>query len=278
MKNYADELLHEELSSAQKKIVKVRTRSEWLGRYFETFVMPAITGVPNKGDDLLGVPPPTESPEVEVSDDEILRCRKIAQFAQVLPVEDVEQVIDMVDSITRMPCGCRFISIGKTDKRYCFGLGVDKWGKLGKFPDAASSLETLDKEEAKKIFRKYDKEGLIHTIWTGVTPYAIEICNCDRDCRPYKEYIEKGAASRFFRAEYICKVDWELCRGCKSCIRQCQFGAKFYSSVLSKVHVDPTKCFGCGVCRAVCPNQAITLVPRKEHPEAANLWLRKAPR
>jgi len=278
MENYAEELLHEELSLAQKSIVKVRTRSQWLDRYFETSVMPAITGVPKKGDDLLGVPSSTKSPEVQPSEDEILRRRKVAQFAQVLPIEDVGEVIDMVDSITRMPCGCRFISTGKTDKRYCFGLGVDKWGILGKFPDAASSLEILDKEEAKRIFRKYDKEGLIHTIWTGVTPYAIQICNCDRDCRPYKEYVEKEGAPRFFRAEYICKVDWELCKGCRSCIRQCQFGAKFYSSVLSKVHIDPTRCFGCGVCRAVCPNQAITLVARQEDPEAANLWLRKTAR
>jgi hypothetical protein len=31
---------------------------------------------------------------------------------------------------------------------------MDKWNILGKFPDAASSLEVLDKEEAKRIFRQ----------------------------------------------------------------------------------------------------------------------------
>ena len=200
MKNYAEALLHEELSSAQKKIVKVRTRSEWLAPYFETSVMPAITGVSKEGDDLLGVPSSAESPEAQLGDEEILNRRKVAQFAQLLPIEDVEQVIDIVDSITRMPCGCRFTSTGKTDKRYCFGLGVDKWGILGKFPDAASSLEVLDKEDANRIFRKYDKEGLVHTIWTGLTPYAVQICNRDRDCMPYREYIEKGRSSRFYRS------------------------------------------------------------------------------
>jgi len=57
--------------------------------------------------------------------------------------------------------------------------------------DAASSLEVLDKEEAKRIFRQYDEEGLIHSIWTGVTPYVVGMCNCDRDCGAYKWYIEK---------------------------------------------------------------------------------------
>ena len=274
MKNYADELLHEELSSTQKKSVKATTRLELNNRYFEDFLMPAISGVSATRDYLSGAPLSTEPPEVEPSEDEIVEDRKVIQFGQVLPIEDVEEVIDMVDSITRMPCGCRFISTGKTDKRYCFGFGVDKWGMLGKYPDAASSLEVLDREEAKRIFREYDEEGLAHTIWTAVTPYVFAMCNCDRDCGAYKRYIEKRGAPTFFRAEYVCQIDWDLCTGCKSCMSQCQFGAQFYSSALSKVYIDPARCFGCGVCRAACPTEAITLLPRREDPEAANVWLK----
>jgi NAD-dependent dihydropyrimidine dehydrogenase PreA subunit len=278
MKNYAEDLLHEELSSTQKNIVKTATRVEWINGFFENFVMPAISDLSKARDELQGLPPSTEPQEIQPSDDEIVEGLKVAHFGQVLPIEDVEQVIDMVDSITRMPCGCRFISTGKTDKRYCFGLGVDKMGILGKFPDAASSLEVLDREEVKTIFRKYDEEGLIHSIWTAVTPYVIGLCNCDRDCMAYKGYIEKGGVPSFFRAEYICQINWDLCTGCKSCMSQCQFGAQFYSSALSKVYIDPTKCFGCGVCRAPCPNEAITLVPRQKEPEAANVWLKNIPR
>ncbi|MGB5931447.1 MAG: 4Fe-4S binding protein [Anaerolineae bacterium] len=277
MKNYADELLHEELSSTKKEIVKATTRVEWIDSFFENFVIPASSGVSRERDESEGARPSTEPPEVQPSEDEIVARMKVDHFGQVLPIEDVEEVIDMVDSITRMPCGCRFITTGKTDKRYCFGLGVDKWGILGKFPDAASSLEVLEKEEAKRIFREYDEEGLMHTIWTAVTPYVIGICNCDRDCGAYKWYIEKRGTPSFFRAEYVCQVDWDLCTGCKSCISQCQFGAQFYSSALSKVYIDSTRCFGCGVCRAACPNDAITLVARQEHPEAASVWLRDTP-
>jgi len=118
----------------------------------------------------------------------------------------------------------------------------------------------------------------MHSIWTGITPYVIGMCNCDRDCGAYKGYIEMRGAPSFFRAEYICQVDWDLCSGCKSCMSQCQFGAQFYSSALAKVYIDPSRCFGCGVCRAVCPNDAIALLPRQESPEAANVWLRDAVR
>ena len=273
MKNYSDELLHQELSSRQKEIAEASSRIETRLRFFENRVIPAITGVPGPEDQSQDA----SGSMAQLSEKEMAKRRKVS-FGQVLPIEDVEQVIDIADSITRFACGCRFITTGKTDKRYCFGLGVDKQGILGKFPDAASSLEVLSKKEAKKSFREYDKEGLLHTIWTDIVPYVDTLCNCDRDCQPYKGYIENEGVTRFFRAEYICQTDWDLCRGCKSCMSQCQFGAKFYSSTLSKVYIDPARCFGCGVCRAACPNDAIALVPRGEVPEAANIWLKKTPK
>jgi Pyruvate/2-oxoacid:ferredoxin oxidoreductase delta subunit len=55
---------------------------------------------------------------------------------------------------------------------------------------------------------------------------------------------------------------------------QCQFGAQFYSSAMEKVYIDPSRCFGCGVCRAACPNDAIRMLPRQEDIVAAGLWLR----
>jgi len=273
MKNYSDELLHQKLSSGQKEIAEASSRIETRLRFFENQVIPAITGVPEPQEQSQDA----SGSKTQLSEKEMAKRRKVS-FGQVLPIEDIEQVIDIADSITRFACGCRFISTGKTDKRYCFGLGVDKQGILGKFPDAASSLEVLSKKEAKKSFREYDKEGLIHTIWTDIAPYVDTLCNCDRDCLQYKRYIENEGVPRFFRAEYICQTDWEFCRGCKSCMSQCQFGAKFYSSTLSKVYIDPARCFGCGVCRAACPNDAIALVPRDEVPEAANIWLKKTPK
>ena len=276
MKNYADALLYEGLSAIQKDAVAATTRFEWNNRFWKDFVLPAIGGIPKTPE----VPQDTRSvvasPQVQPSEDAIVAHRKIEHFGQVLPIEDVEKVIDLVDSITRMPCGCRFLTTGKADKRYCFGLGMDKWAILGQYPDAAASLEVLDKEEAKKIFRRLDEEGLMHSIWTGVTPYVVGMCNCDHDCGAYKSYIEMRGAPSFFRAEYICRIDWDLCTGCKACMSQCQFGAQFYSSALGKVYIDPTRCFGCGVCRAACPSDAIGLFPRQESAEAAAIWLRDA--
>ncbi len=274
MKNYSDALLHEELSAAQKGIVGASTRYEWLSRFGELFLLPAA-GLSAAAPEQPAEAAPTEEPAPAApSEAEIVARQQVEHFGQVLPIEDVEKAVDMADSITRLPCGCRYINTGKTDQRYCFGFGIDKQGVLGRFPDASSSLEVLDKPEAKRILRAFDEEGLMHSIWTGVTPYVIGICNCDHDCGAYKSYIEQRGAPYFFRAEYICQVDWDLCTGCKSCMSQCQFGAQFYSSALSRVYIDPGRCFGCGVCRAVCPHDAIALLPREQSPEAAGVWLR----
>lgn len=273
MKNYSDELLYQDLTASQKSRVKAATRYEWANHFWEFFILPAITGntCPEVDNQVLGSSP-------QASEEEIMAQRKLEHFGQVLPIEDVERVIDMASSITRMPCGCRFLTTGKTDKRYCFGLGLDKWDLMGHYPEAAASLEVLEKPEAKQYFRKYDQEGLVHSIWTGVTPYVIGLCNCDHDCGAYKAYIELRGSPRFFRAEYFCQVDWDLCMGCKACMSQCQFGAMFYSSALGKVTIDPQRCFGCGVCRAECAYEAIELTPRRENPKTADLWLGDASR
>lgn len=274
MKNCAEELVHAELSARQKEASRAGTRAEWLGRFGENFLAPAAGGAPQPLERLQMALEPSAELRMPLNEDAVLEERKIVHFGQVLPLEDVEKVIDMVDSLTRLPCGCRFLTTGKTNKRYCFGLGI-LGGRKG-VPGASASLEVLTKEEAKRIIREYDKEGLIHTVWTGVTPYLIGLCNCDHDCLAYKMYIEQRGTPSFFRAEYICRVDPDLCNGCKECISQCQFGAQFYSSGLGKVYIDPTRCYGCGVCRASCNTDAIELLPREQDAQAAGVWLRYA--
>lgn len=286
MKNYSEELLHETLAAEQQAIVEAPTRLDWNSNFIESFVLPAIRNKPElprdepqEAQEVQEVQEVQEAQETEPKPQpntrEILMHRKATHFGQVIPMEDVEKVIEMVDSITRFPCGCRYFTTGKSDKRYCFGLGKNAWGMLSKFPEISPELEVLDKQDALKIIREFDQEGLMHSIWTGVTPFVGGLCNCDRDCGAYRDYIENDGIPTFFHAEYICAVNWDLCSGCKSCMRQCQFGAMFYSSVLAKVYINEVKCFGCGVCRTACPHDAITLILREQNPKAKAIWMRK---
>ncbi len=192
-----------------------------------------------------------------------IRNQKTEHWGQVVPIEDLEQVVDLQDSIVRFPCVCRILTTGHREARYCFGIGVNMAGTLAQYPDA-SSLEVLGREEAKKILRSFDKQGMVHSVWTFKTPYIGAICNCDQDCVAYRLQVKTNLTQVMFRAEYVGLVDWDLCNGCKKCLLNCQFGAIRYSNTMKRATIEMTQCYGCGVCRAVCNKEAITLKPRTD--------------
>lgn len=208
--------------------------------------------------------------------------QKKVHFGQVLPIEDVEHIFGFVTSIIRVACICRQTTVG-TEQRYCYGISMaPQGGKMEEIirgidasyltgPDTMG-LEAMSKDEALANLRQHEKEGLCHSVWTFITPFIGGICNCDRsDCYAMR-YTITGRLPVMFRAEYVAEVNPELCNGCRQCMRVCQFGAIGYSAANKKVVIDPLRCYGCGVCRASCTKDAITLHDRAAVPAAANIW------
>ena len=202
-------------------------------------------------------------------------------FGQVLPLEDVEIILGFVNSIVRVPCICRHVTLGR-EARYCYGVTLGPGGGMGEVlqgidssflagPDIAG-FETFDSQQAVQALAEHEKEGLCHTVWSFVAPFIGGICNCDRsDCMAMKSTVTHGLKV-MFRAEYVASSDPDLCTGCRSCMRLCQFGALGYSAANRKVFVDQTACYGCGVCRSACQKDALTLKPRDQVAAAAGLW------
>jgi ferredoxin len=209
------------------------------------------------------------------------RMKKV-HFGQVVPMEDVKAVFGFVNSIVRLPCICRHVSLGR-EARYCYGVsmgpGGGSWGEIfrdldGSFlsgPDT-DQFEQLSADQAAQAFADHEKEGLCHSVWTFITPFVGGICNCDRaDCMAMRATVTHDFKV-MFRAEYVAEVAADLCAGCRSCMRVCQFGALAYSAATKKAYVDQTACYGCGICRSACQTDAIALKPRAEVQAAANLW------
>jgi ferredoxin len=209
------------------------------------------------------------------------RAKKL-HFGQVLPLEDVREILGFVNSIVRLPCICRHVTLGR-EARYCYGVSMGPGG--GAFgdlvrgmddsfmggPDTAA-FEELTPSQALAAFAEHETEALCHTVWTFMTPFIGGICNCDRsDCMAMRATLRHGPKV-MFRAEYLATVDPEACTGCRSCMRVCQFGALGYSAATRKALVESTACYGCGVCRSACGSDAISLRPRAEVSAAAHLW------
>jgi len=208
--------------------------------------------------------------------------QKRVHYGQVVPIEDMERISGFVNSIVRLPCICRKVTLGK-EKRYCYGLSISPGG--GEFsrllqglehsylkgPDT-SEFEVLTKEEALQALREHEREGLCHTVWTFHTPFIGGLCNCDRsDCIAMKATVTHDFPV-MFRAEYVAMSHPERCNGCRQCMKVCQFGAIAYSGAEEKTTVDARRCYGCGICRAACSQGAISLVDRSSVPASANLW------
>jgi ferredoxin len=210
------------------------------------------------------------------------RRMKQVHYGQVVPIEDIERIFGFVNSITRLACGCRKVTVGG-EQRFCYGISLSPGG--GEFARIVSDanvdfmvgptgegLEALSRDEAVAAFRDHEKQGLCHTVWTFVAPFIGGICNCDRhDCLAMRSTVTYGMPM-MFRAEYVSRVDNDLCNGCRSCMRVCQFGAISYSAAREKAIIDPRMCYGCGICRAVCARGAVTLDDRAAVPAAARIW------
>lgn len=212
----------------------------------------------------------------------MVRKMKKDHYGQVVPLEDVERIFGFVNSVIRVACLCRSITLGK-EKRYCYGLSMGPQG--GKLLEVFDGLdlsfssgpdpkgrEVVSKEEALAQLREYEKEGLCHSVWTFQTPFIAGLCNCDRpDCLALKMTVTHDLPV-MFRGEYVAQADAQQCDGCRRCMQVCQFGAIGFSASEKSVFIDPRRCYGCGICRAVCKSEAIHLTDRIQVPAAANLW------
>ena len=212
----------------------------------------------------------------------VSRKMKKVHYGQVVPIEDIEQIFGFVNSIVRVACFCRHITLG-SEKRYCYGLSLaPDGGKFGKIvagldnsflngPDT-DGFEKLSKDEAIAALRSHEKEGLCHSVWTFHAPFIAGVCNCDRsDCLAMRCTVTEGIPV-MFRAEYVAGVNPGQCNGCRQCMRVCQFGAISYSVSNKKAVIDQRQCYGCGICRSVCAKDAIRLDARHNVPAAAKLW------
>jgi ferredoxin len=205
-----------------------------------------------------------------------VRKQKESHFGQVVPIEDIEAIFPIVNSIVRLPCVCRKATTGK-EVAYCLGISTSPESTMGKLlcnsfdngPDT-SGVDRLTPEEASEFMRGLEHKGVMHSVWTFESPFIGAICNCDsRDCVATRATVHHGLKT-MFKGEYIAQVDMDRCVGCTNCSELCQFDA--LSIVDGKACVDLSKCYGCGSCRAVCAKGAITLADRTSIPAVANDW------
>jgi Pyruvate/2-oxoacid:ferredoxin oxidoreductase delta subunit len=186
-------------------------------------------------------------------------------FGQVVPMEDIREIVGQAATVVRMPCACRWAA-DKTEKRCCYSVSYspETWhqgldmGYFGKASD--EGFESVSGTEAIAQMEALEGEGAIHTIWTMITPFIGAICNCsNHECLGLRTIAMQVAT--LAPGEYKARVDPSLCDGCGICAERCQFIAINSQIVGGRAlsMVDPDRCYGCGLCRNDCPHGAIAL-------------------
>jgi len=199
----------------------------------------------------------------------MLQKAKEEHFGQVLPIEEISDLVRKANSIVRMPCACRW-SMTKKEVRCCYALsyGPEAWYEgidLSYFGKASDEgLESLSPDEAISQMEKMEEEGLVHSIWTMMTPFIGAICNCSLEECLAMRTLSRIRVETMERAEHVAIVDERLCIGCGLCADACLFKAIDSAAENGRpiARIAPERCFGCGLCRRVCDQAAISLVSR----------------
>ena len=201
---------------------------------------------------------------------QVTRHLQKTHFGQVVPIEDVEQLLSTMASIVRLPCVCRRVTT-RREQRYCFGIGLDLTDIYGQLPDF-SGFERWSAPQAREFIRDLDQRGMVHSLWTFNTPFIGALCNCDQDCLAYRSQHTLAIGRTMWKAEYVAMVDPARCTGCGQCRKRCLFDAILPGHSSSPYVVAPELCYGCGVCRPVCQHNAIRLEERAVVAGAAGNW------
>lgn len=215
---------------------------------------------------------------------ERMKRQKEVHYGQVVPIEELEEILRMSGCIMRFGCLCRYMYEDGIEFRSCYVVAQEAdGGKLKEILNGLHSeyldgegmhgVEIVSTEEAIRHFREMDRMGLIHTVWTLQTPFIASICNCDPvHCSSMYTTVKTGHTATLFMGDEIAVVDRNACIGCRRCKMACQYGAIEYSAAAKKVQINPARCIGCGTCRAQCNAGAIRLVDRESDLRSAGKY------
>jgi len=184
--------------------------------------------------------------------------KSIPVEVQVFPYEQASALLRNAKSFGVRKCICRVQKslVGEPCKypvEVCLAFAP-----VERAFDDSPNVRVITKEEALQILRETEEAGLIHSA-SNIQEGHFYICNCCTCCCGIMRGIcQLGIENSVAKSDFYATVDQEMCTGCETCVKRCQFHAPSLVDNIS--HVDQKRCVGCGQCVMTCPSGAMTLV------------------
>jgi len=187
--------------------------------------------------------------------------KSIDSKLEVLPYEDVEELVKSQDKFLVAPCICRkekkLLEEGcEKPEESClvFGRGADLYNDRG-------IGRLIDREEALDILKKAEDAGLVLQP-SNSKDIANICCCCGCCCGVLRTVKQHPKPATIVSSPFILAAEPDTCVGCGVCVQRCQMDALSLED--DKVVLDFDRCIGCGVCVPTCLTDSLSLVRKPE--------------
>jgi NAD-dependent dihydropyrimidine dehydrogenase PreA subunit len=189
----------------------------------------------------------------------------VGPHLEVLPYEQVAELVKIHDRFAVAPCICRRrarMQGGGCDapEESCliFGDWADYYVRDGRG-------RSIDRSEVMDILARADAANLVLQP-TNSRDISFICCCCGCCCGILGGLQSHPRPAEIVASAFIASLEPALCGGCWICVERCQMQALAEDG--DGVALDADRCIGCGLCVSTCPDGALTLV-RKPHSDWA---------
>ena len=181
---------------------------------------------------------------------------------EIVPIEEVYKIIDKEDDFAIIPCPCRQRTEVEGIRECKDKYPIHNCTLLGPFAKAVLEMNDPDiisatREEIKNLTREAAEIGLVHCTDNQAENTTILCACCECCCGMLRGLTRFDNPRAIARANFISKVDEELCVACGTCLERCKFEA---IEINDKAVINPDKCIGCWLCAVTCPEEALTMI------------------
>ena len=181
---------------------------------------------------------------------------------EVLPYEQVEQLVKAHNQFAVAPCICR--QHAKLNGRGCDALAESCliFGDFADYYVRTGLGRSIEQSEVFEILEKANKDNLV--LNPTNSKYVSSICCCCGDCCGILvglKYHQKPAEA--VASSFIAEFDSDSCLNCGVCLDRCQMQA--ITAGIDSVSFNADRCIGCGLCVSTCPSNALRLSRKPEN-------------